>query len=115
MIHVVSAVLAVRGRVFLQQRPAGKDFGFCWETPGGKVDAGESRLQALRRELREELDVDIGNLRRQRGRSCTSKKEGSSSRPRSSAGVCYASAVFLRAIGHKTSASSTRARHGGSS
>lgn len=61
-IEVVSAILVQHGRIFLQQRPALKDFGFCWESPGGKVDGNESHHQALRREVLEELGIDIGEL-----------------------------------------------------
>src|SRR5271166_6559649 len=62
MIEVVVGVLVRDGRIFLQQRPPTKDFGFCWESPGGKVEADESHHVALRRELLEELGIDIGEL-----------------------------------------------------
>lgn len=47
------------GRVLLAERPAGKPWAGYWEFPGGKIEAGESSLQALTRELREELGIDI--------------------------------------------------------
>ena len=62
MIEVVSGILVKHGRILLQQRPALKDFGFSWESPGGKVEGNESHHQALRRELHEELGIDIGEL-----------------------------------------------------
>ena len=62
MIAVVSAIIVKHGRILLQQRPVLKDFAFCWESPGGKVDGNESHHQALRRELLEELGIDIGEL-----------------------------------------------------
>ena len=62
MIEVVSAIIVKHGRILLQQRQALKDFAFCWESPGGKVDGNESHHQALRRELMEELGIDIGEL-----------------------------------------------------
>lgn len=48
------------GRFLLTSRPAGKVYAGYWEFPGGKLEAGESVEQALRRELQEELGVTIG-------------------------------------------------------
>lgn len=60
MIEVVGAILVKHHRILLHQRPMLKDFDFCWESPGGKVDGSETHHQALRRELQEELGIDIG-------------------------------------------------------
>ena len=57
-IEVVAAVLVRDGRVFATQRGYG-EFKDKWEFPGGKMEAGESREVALRREIREELDTEI--------------------------------------------------------
>ncbi|HEX7338325.1 MAG TPA: (deoxy)nucleoside triphosphate pyrophosphohydrolase [Rhodanobacteraceae bacterium] len=46
------------GRVLLASRPPGKQLAGMWEFPGGKLEAGESVVAALRRELREELDIE---------------------------------------------------------
>jgi 8-oxo-dGTP diphosphatase len=62
MVEVVSGIIVRHGRILLQQRPPLKDFGFCWESAGGKIDGNESHHAALRRELLEELDIDIGEL-----------------------------------------------------
>ena len=48
------------GRFLLTSRPAGKVYAGYWEFPGGKLEAGESVEAALRRELHEELGIDIG-------------------------------------------------------
>ena len=57
-IEVVAAVIEDGGRIFATQRGYG-EFKDMWEFPGGKVEAGESREEALRREIREELDTEI--------------------------------------------------------
>jgi len=57
----VSALLRWRERVLLcRQEKPGKEY---WLLPGGGVDAGESLIDALRRELREELGIDWHDLR----------------------------------------------------
>ena len=57
-INVVAAVIMKGGKVFATQRGYG-EFKDGWEFPGGKVEAGESPEEALRREIREELEVDV--------------------------------------------------------
>jgi 8-oxo-dGTP diphosphatase len=46
-------------RVLLAQRPPGKVMAGYWEFPGGKIEAGETILQALQRELAEELGITV--------------------------------------------------------
>ncbi len=55
----VSAVIWRRGRVLIGRRPPDKLLGGLWEFPGGKVDEGEALEAALRRELREELGLEV--------------------------------------------------------
>ena len=57
-INVVAAVIMKEGNVFATQRGYG-EFKDGWEFPGGKVEAGESPEEALRREIREELEVEV--------------------------------------------------------
>lgn len=57
-INVVAAVIMKEGKVFATQRGYG-EFKDGWEFPGGKVEAGESPEEALRREIREELEVEV--------------------------------------------------------
>ena len=57
-IHVVAAVIVDHGRVFATQRGYG-DWKDYWEFPGGKIEPGETPEEALRREIREELDTGI--------------------------------------------------------
>jgi mutator protein MutT len=56
---VVAAVIERDGRILITRRRVGAHLGGLWEFPGGKAESGESLEQALRREIREELDVDI--------------------------------------------------------
>lgn len=57
-IEVVAAVIVMGGKVFATQRGYGEWKGW-WEFPGGKMEAGESPVEALKREIREELDAEI--------------------------------------------------------
>lgn len=60
VIHVVAgALLDERSQVLIAQRPAGKHMAGGWEFPGGKLHADELPLDGLRRELREELGVEM--------------------------------------------------------
>ena len=56
---VAVALVDADGRVLLQQRPAGKAMAGLWEFPGGKIEPGETPEDALVRELREELGIDV--------------------------------------------------------
>ena len=57
-IEVVAAIIIKEGQVFATQRGYGEFQGW-WEFPGGKMEAGESPQEALKREIREELDAEI--------------------------------------------------------
>ena len=57
-IVVVAAILHRDGAYFATQRGYG-EFEGMWEFPGGKIEPGESREVALKREIQEELGVDI--------------------------------------------------------
>ena len=58
-LRVVAALIRADGEVLLTQRRPGRHLGLSWEFPGGKVEAGETDEQALRRELQEELGVEV--------------------------------------------------------
>ena len=57
-IEVAAAIIVKDNRIFATQRGYG-EFKDGWEFPGGKLEPGESAREALAREIREELDVDI--------------------------------------------------------
>ncbi len=57
--RVVAAVLRREQRYLLGLRPSEKRHGGLWEFPGGKLAPGESLVAAARRELAEELDLDV--------------------------------------------------------
>lgn len=62
-IEVVAAVIIHNGKVFSTQRGYG-DFKDMWEFPGGKIEAGETPQQALKREIQEELatEIEVGDF-----------------------------------------------------
>ena len=61
---VVAAVIEDAHRFLVTRRPPGVHLAGLWEFPGGKTDADESHPAALKREIREELgvDVEVGGL-----------------------------------------------------
>jgi 8-oxo-dGTP diphosphatase len=58
-VRVVAAVTMRHNTWLLCQRPRSKWHGGLWEFPGGKVEAGENDREAVTRELREELGVEV--------------------------------------------------------
>lgn len=56
---VVAGALIVHGKLLVAQRNRPPELAGLWELPGGKVADGESEVDALARELREELGVDV--------------------------------------------------------
>jgi 8-oxo-dGTP diphosphatase len=59
-VHVAVGVLIQNNGAFLlTSRPTGKPYAGYWEFPGGKVEKGESTFEALCRELREELGIEV--------------------------------------------------------
>lgn len=64
IVEVVAALVWDADKFMICQRPAHKARGLLWEFVGGKVEAGETKEQALIRECQEELAItlDVGNL-----------------------------------------------------
>lgn len=59
VIQVAAGLIIREGRYLIARRRAGTHLGGLWEFPGGKREEGESLTDCLRRELREELGVDV--------------------------------------------------------
>ena len=59
MINVVAAVIKKNNYYFIAQRNRNKHFAYHWEFPGGKVDNQETFENALKREIKEELAINI--------------------------------------------------------
>ena len=55
-------LVSMQGRFLTTLRPAQKTLGNHWEFPGGKVESGERPEIALRRELREDLHLEVNSL-----------------------------------------------------
>jgi 8-oxo-dGTP diphosphatase len=58
-IEVAAGLVFRGGKLLITQRPPGSHLGGLWEFPGGKREAGESFEQCLRRELAEELGIEV--------------------------------------------------------
>ena len=64
MINVVAAVIKKNNKYFIAQRNRNKHFAFYWEFPGGKVEKGEDFETALKREILEELFININIIKK---------------------------------------------------
>lgn len=58
-IIVTAGVILEKEKVLVAQRMEGAPQGLLWEFPGGKVNEGEDPREAMKRELREELDIEV--------------------------------------------------------
>lgn len=58
-VHVAAGIIFDSGRLLVCQRKEGGPFALKWEFPGGKVEPGEGHLEALQRELKEELGIEV--------------------------------------------------------
>ena len=61
VVEVVAAVIKDKDKIFITKRGYG-EFIDMWEFPGGKIEPGETREEALHREIKEELELEIKNL-----------------------------------------------------
>jgi 8-oxo-dGTP diphosphatase len=63
-VHAVAGLLLRDGKLLVAERPEGKPYSGFWEFPGGKVEADEDVGLAIKRELHEELGIDVINAER---------------------------------------------------
>ena len=59
MKEVTAAIIISDNKVLIAERAPGQNLAGKWEFPGGKIEPGETLQECLKREIREELDVDI--------------------------------------------------------
>lgn len=59
IIEVCAALIFDGDKVLLTSRPAHQDHAGYWEFPGGKIESGETHAQCLKRELKEELNIEV--------------------------------------------------------
>ena len=64
MTEVAVGILQKNGKILICQRKKGGRYELKWEFPGGKIENGETTEQCLRRELREELSIEIHSIER---------------------------------------------------
>jgi 8-oxo-dGTP diphosphatase len=64
MTEVAVGILRKSGKILICQRKRGGRYELKWEFPGGKLNTGETVEQCLRRELREELSIEIRSIER---------------------------------------------------
>ncbi|MBR2299333.1 MAG: (deoxy)nucleoside triphosphate pyrophosphohydrolase [Alphaproteobacteria bacterium] len=62
--QIAAGIITHAGKVLIGQRKKGKDLEFFWELPGGKLEKNETLEECLKRELMEEmgLDIEVGSL-----------------------------------------------------
>ncbi len=61
MIRAVAGILQKENKILITERPLHKPYAGYWEFPGGKIEANETSLHALKRELQEELGIFVND------------------------------------------------------
>ena len=58
-VHAVAGILYRDNKILIALRPKGKPYSGYWEFPGGKIEVNETGLAAIKRELHEELGIEV--------------------------------------------------------
>jgi len=64
MINVTCAIILINGKILVAQRSEKMNLPLKWEFPGGKLEENESEIDCIKREIKEELNIEIEILRR---------------------------------------------------
>jgi 8-oxo-dGTP diphosphatase len=64
MIHVLCAIIYIDTKILVAQRSEKMKLPLKWEFPGGKLEGNESEIDCIKREIKEELNIEIEILRR---------------------------------------------------
>ncbi len=64
MITVVCAIIIIENKILVAQRSPNMSLPLKWEFPGGKLEQNEDEISCIRREIKEELDIEIVILKR---------------------------------------------------
>lgn len=59
MIEVVCAIIKINGKILVTQRSEKMNLPLKWEFPGGKIESKETEVDCIRRELKEELNIEV--------------------------------------------------------
>lgn len=63
MLHAVVGIIQRDNKLLVAERPRGKSYSGYWEFPGGKIEANETSLAAIKRELHEELGIEVDSAK----------------------------------------------------
>lgn len=64
MINVTCAIINIDGKILVTQRSENMSLPFKWEFPGGKIEVYESEIECIKREIREEINIEIEILQK---------------------------------------------------
>jgi 8-oxo-dGTP diphosphatase len=64
MINVTCAIINIDGKILVTQRSENMSLPFKWEFPGGKIEKNESEIECIKREIREEINIEIEILQK---------------------------------------------------